>query len=53
MKGHFNSFLDFSLQRLTDPDAHRSTDYRAWFRANEPYEVEVYHEKYEPFVIVK
>ncbi|PIK33065.1 hypothetical protein BSL78_30122 [Apostichopus japonicus] len=46
-------FLNHFAQRLTDPDAHRSTDYRHWFRAKGPYPVEVFNDKYEPYVVIK
>lgn len=46
-------FLNLFAQRLTDPDAHRSTDYRHWFRAKGPYPVEVFNDKYEPYVVIK
>jgi glycosyltransferase-like protein LARGE len=35
------------------PVGHQSTDYAKWFEANEPYAIQDYSFKYEPYVVMK
>ncbi|XP_033624892.1 uncharacterized protein LOC117288231 [Asterias rubens] len=37
----------------TAPEAHRPTDYRAWYSSTQPYRVIKYQDKYEPYLIMK
>lgn len=40
--------------RITEsPESHRLTDYWHWYRAEHPYEIHGYNDKYEPYVVLK